>query len=731
MKLTLKILAIVLSALLCLALALLLTAYALTRDAALDFEKLSLKGGAAVTVFAADGSEADLPRGGGTARIQELPAYLPNAFVAVEDKRFYSHGGLDYRRMAKAAMKNLASFSFREGASTISQQLIKNTHLSGEKTIKRKLKEIKLAKLLEKNYSKQEILELYLNSIYFGHSAFGIDSAARFYFGKAPKELSPAESATLAALVKSPNRYSPFRDAEKCLSRRNFVLSLMKEQNYLSDSEYAAAKAEPLPAEPSEEVKPSSYFSLALEELALLLPDAGSGEPLKVYTYLDRSLQEKLEQTTTDCDCSLLVCGNEGHSVKAFHSTCGLLRRLPASTIKPLAVYAPAIEEDLVSPATPVLDEKTDFGGYCPENYDKTYGGYLSVRDALARSANVPAVRILNELGVDKAAKYLKKMALPLCDEDKTLALALGGMREGFTLKEIADGYSVFANGGRFSPSAFIERVEDARGNILYARDSLSKMEERQVFSEETCSLVDSMLKTAVKEGTAKKLRGLNFEVCAKTGTGGTDKGNTDAYTIAYTLRDTVAVWLGNRDNSPIDASGGGMPCNLALSVLQTLYQDSPPPDFSPCENVVEAALDQEEYEKNHRLLLADPASPSYLSLHELFKKSALPQGVSSKFSAPKIQTPLIQVKNGAVTLILCQTYYYDYVVKRESDGQISTIYSGKYREEIVDNSVEGGKTYTYSVTPVYQGIEGETVKLPSVHIEKSSGELPDDWWND
>ena len=184
-----------------------------------------------------------------------LPSYVKEAFVAVEDKRFYEHHGIDMHRMLGALWHNLKSFSFREGASTISQQLIKNTHLSSEKTIVRKLKEIRLARALEKKYSKDEILTLYLNSIYFGHSAFGIGQAAQFYFGKTAEELNVAESAMLAAIVRSPNRYSPFRDAERCLARRNLVLTLMQEQGLLSEEQTAAAKEAPLPQKPAAETQ--------------------------------------------------------------------------------------------------------------------------------------------------------------------------------------------------------------------------------------------------------------------------------------------------------------------------------------------------------------------------------------------------------------------------------------------------------------------------------------------
>ena len=245
MKRALTITSIVLGIFAVLLLACILYYWSVTAGVRLDKDKLTLEN-AFLTLYDGSGQEIEANAIHASATFSEIPEHVKNAFVAVEDKRFYQHKGVDVRRMAAACWKNLTSFSFREGASTITQQLIKNTHLTSEKTINRKLKEIHLARLLEKKYTKDEILTLYLNSIYFGHSAFGIESAAHFYFGKSASELLPAEGATLAALIKSPNRYSPFRDAENCKARRDLVLGLMREQNYLDETTYMKALAAPL-----------------------------------------------------------------------------------------------------------------------------------------------------------------------------------------------------------------------------------------------------------------------------------------------------------------------------------------------------------------------------------------------------------------------------------------------------------------------------------------------------
>ena len=719
MKVFGKIMLIVGAALLIALAAFVLFALISTANVKLEPEKLHTES-AQVQLLAGDGEKIASPIQ--YAELETLPPHLPAAFVAVEDKRFYAHGGLDVLRIGKAALRNIASFSFREGASTISQQLIKNTHLSGEKTIRRKLKEWKLTFELEKSYSKEQILELYLNSIYFGHSAFGVGSAAQYYFGKDAGELVPAESAMLAALVRSPNRYSPFRDGAACKERRDLVLDLMEEQGVLSAQEAKEAKETPLPQTPHEN-KTSGYVRLVFEELSETFPELDSEDKLVVETYFDRALQEKMETYSAESGCTLIAAENEGHALIAYHTTAGEIRRSPASLIKPLGVYAPALEEGLLSPATPLLDEPVSYGGYSPKNYDGKCAGYVSAREALARSLNIPAVKVMNSVTPKKSAQYLREMALPVGEEDETLALALGGMREGFTMRELASAFLTLSDGGLFAPAKCIRRVTDESGKVLYERAE----EKRRVFSEETSYLLSDMLRTAATEGTAKKLRTLPYFVSAKTGTGGTEKGNTDAYAMGYTSEHTIGVWLGNGDNSPISATGGGEPANELYALFKALYRERQPTPPARPEGIVEAALDREEYESKHRLVLADPAAPAALTKKELFSAAHLPQTVSDRFSMPRIETPHIFVKNGVVCIRLCLTQYYDYEVKREGGGENKLIYRGKWRETVCDGSVRAGVRYTYTVTPFYGEKAGESVVLPSVRLDE--GELPEEWW--
>ncbi|HBW04966.1 MAG TPA: hypothetical protein DEF02_00005, partial [Clostridiales bacterium] len=316
---------------------------------------------------------------------EDIPDNLKNAFVALEDKRFYSHGGVDYIRLARAAWNNFRAHSFKEGASTISQQLIKNTHLSQEKTIKRKLLELKLTSELEARYTKDEILEKYLNSIYFGHSCFGVKSAAEFYFSKSPEDLSLADGALLAGIVKSPNNYSPFKNPAKCLSRRALVLEAMQKNGHISEAEKLEAENAPLPVQNAVSSADSSYLARCYDELERLADENSlrlNGE-IRIFTYLDPSLQKTLSDTCalrenderSDIISAALDLASGGFV--AYYSTCGDIARSPASLFKPLCAYAPAFEEGLLSPATPIDDSPVSFGGYSPKNYGGTYGGYL------------------------------------------------------------------------------------------------------------------------------------------------------------------------------------------------------------------------------------------------------------------------------------------------------------------------------------------------------------------
>ena len=718
---------------------------AVTKDAVLDENKLLLSDDK-IELFDAQGESvknAAAFSSRETFRLDSLAPKAKYAFVDTEDKGFYSHRGFDFKRMAKATLKNAKARSFKEGASTISQQLIKNTHLSQEKTIKRKLKEFKLTRALEKRYSKDEILEKYLNTIYFGHSCFGLRSAADFYFGKQPEDLDLADSAVLAGLIKSPNNYSPFKHPENCARRKKLVLSAMRARGHIDETEESEALKKPLPDAPTSQSLDRSYFNRVFDELEELSDryDFTLGGNIRIYTYLDPRLQEYLESlgNLSETDKTYSVLDSKTHGFKAYYSTVGEIKRLPGSLIKPLLVYAPALEENLISPATPILDERTNFAGYEPKNFDGSYSGYLSVRECLSKSVNVPAVKILNSMGVAKSAEYMKKMGLAISEEDYSLALALGGMKEGFTLNGLLDAYSTFSCGGEYAEGGFIREV------LIDGRPAYHKTERKtRVFSEETAYLVNDMLKTAAKTGTAKKLRSLPFPVAAKTGTSGTEKGNSDAYALSYTTSDCVGVWLGNADNALTDITGGGLPANVLLKINEYLHRNSLPEDFPRPAGIEKAELDKAEYYATHNMILADENAPVNSRFSELFKKSAFPAARSDKYSHPATSAPTLKYEDGKVVIRLKAgaPEEYEYLIDRFDSVTHNTVYSGKFTDTFSDDKLENGKTYVYTITPVYKGTKGKSISLPAVTTKNAEGDLrpvvPDtppeivgkDWWN-
>lgn len=735
----LKIFGIVLLTVIVVATAIFFTFLTMTRDAVLDESRL-LFVEQNITVYDENGDEianTSHSTKRKSVKLEDLQRHTINAFIASEDRAFYSHKGLNYKRMLKAAYRNIKTHSFKEGASTISQQLVKNTHLTGDKTIARKLKEIRLTKKLERNYSKDQILEMYLNTIYFGHNCYGLQRAAEFYFDKKAEELSLDESAVLVGLLVSPNNYSPFKNPEKSLARRNIVLKSMLDCGYITDKQYKENCALPLTAVKKVETSANADYINAvfdeLESVDLNFYDLNNG--CKIYTNLQTNLQSFVENLEYPCDNSVIIATNDGE-VKAYKSTIGGVKRQPGSTIKPIAVYAPAIDEKLISPYSKLLDEKIDYGGYSPQNSDGNYHGYVTVTDCVSKSYNVPAVKTLNSLTIDKSEKYLRRMDIKLEDGEKNLSLALGGMEHGLTIKQIADCYTQFANSGIYSHSHFINKITTKEGKTVYEY----KKSASRAFSDGTASLINQILLETSKSGTAKKLRDIKFDVASKTGTCGNDSGNTDAYSVNYTAEHTIAVWLGDKDNKQLNITGGNQCCEISKLILEKLYSSHTPKNLEVERGTETIDIDAELYYDNNKIELADKLSPKLNILTVKTLAGNIPRVTATRFSKPTISQPTIKIENNVVKIQLCQTKYYSYIINRTKNGKIEEIYDGKWKNEIWDTPEDG--VYIYTVTPYYfDGKEkhfGQEVTLPSVIISNTSTtpqvKIPEiinkDWYN-
>lgn len=575
----------------------------------------------------------------------EIPEKLKNAFVALEDKRFYSHHGLDFLRIGKAALNNLRSGSLKEGASTISQQLIKNTHLSSEKSFRRKLSEARLALKLEREYTKDEILTMYLNMLYFGSGEYGVKNAAKRFFGKELSLLNNAECAMLAGIVKSPTKYNPINNFEESNKRKDLVLGVMYKEGVIDEKEYKAALKYDIIIKNEVNKNNIAIYILkyCIDECEKILSiDKGallSGN-FRVRTYLDMSAQETLEKAMSSSalthknvggdipDCAAIVIDNLSRGVKAFYSNCAYtseIKRQLGSLLKPLVAFAPAIENGLLSPASIMSDAPRSFTGYTPKNYKDEYYGDISVREALKLSLNIPAVEAMTLVGVENACSYLSRLGMPLTESDLNLSTALGGLTYGVHLRDLAGAYCALANGGTYADVAFIKEIRDKNGKILYSH----KPALRRVFGEDTSYLITDMLKDTALDGTAKKMSVLGYEIASKTGTvaSADPQFNTDAYNASYTSAETAIFWQGNLsgradDLLPGNITGGGSPTLFAVNYFR--HSPKPRPFIMP-KSVVELNIDKFDLDVGN-VTLADENAPYFAIKKELFSRRFMPR---------------------------------------------------------------------------------------------------------
>ena len=650
---------------------------------------------------------------------EEIPQSTIDAFVSIEDKDFYKHHGINYKRILKASLKNLSKLSFHEGASTITQQLIKNTHLTSEKTLKRKFNEVVLARTLEKNLTKDEIMTAYLNAIYFGNGTFGISEASQRYFSKNTKDLSLVESATLAGIIRSPKTYSPILNPDNCIKRRNLVLSEMYKDGKITNEEYINAKNSKLTLNLNKNfLGYNDYYNAAIDEACEKLKISEKDLILKgckIHTYLNQDLQKvatneinKLENyTSTLCDGLILTIENKSGGITSFigKSDYNLLnaKKQPGSVLKPIISYAPAIENNIIVPSTPILDEQITINNYTPHNYKNKYHGFISAKTALANSYNVPSVKIIDYVGIENAKKFANKLGLNFDKNDASYSIALGGLTNGLYIKDIANCYQAFANSGKYIRASFIKSIENSEGKTIYKNMKL----ETSVMKDSTAYLITDMLKESVKSGTCKKLNLKNLHIASKTGTVGSTKNhkNTDLWNISYTADQTMCVYIGaNLEELPSNVTGSNAPTNIAQSIY--LNTKNTKRDFERPKSVVEKDINEIEYSKHHKLLLASSSTPDRYKVKMLFPVDNIPLESSSMFDNiedfqidgkkvnDKIEISFTCQKYLSFTLF-CQNEDNVRVVKKISD------FDGKIK--IYDDKVKPGNFYSYYVVATLQ----------------------------
>lgn len=586
--------------------------------------------------------------------IEDIPPHVKNAFIAIEDQRFYQHKGIDIKRIAGAVIADIREGSLSQGASTISQQVVKMSHLTPQKTVTRKLTEIMMSIKLERYYSKEEILELYLNLAYFGNGAYGIEEASLRYFSKHAADLSLAEGASLAAVLKSPTNYAPHLHPESNRTRRDLVLQQMLSADMIDGKEYRQALKEDVQGKTFDSTQyPFGYYTdlvlqTAADELHLTQQELLSGG-YRIYTNLDPLLQNTLENTVqnkenfpspaadgTYPECAGVVINTKGeltalvggskHTTRLSFNRATEMRRQPGSTIKPVLVYAPAIEYLGYTPTTFILDQQEDFDGYTPRNAGNRYRGWITMRNAVALSINVPAVRLLQELTVPRAKAYASSVGIPFEKEDTNLALALGGFTTGVTPLELAASYLPFANEGVYRKPNCIRYITDAEGEKVFENDQPSYT----VLSEETAFLINSMLTSSVEYGTSKALSGM--QLAAKTGTSGAENEefNKDAWMVAYNREYIACIWMGFDINDEIHhlekgVTGGTYPAQMMKDIFQALYPSSEYPEFERPSTVKQVRIDKVALEERLQIRAVAPWTDPDHSLTEEFPIDAAP----------------------------------------------------------------------------------------------------------
>ena len=507
---------------------------------------------------------------------EDFPKFMKDAVVAVEDKRFYEHSGFDSRSIGRAIYVNIKAGSKAEGGSTITQQLARTLFLGQEKTYLRKIKEVFIASAIEDKYTKDAILNMYLNEIYMGRGCTGMGIAARAYFGKDVFDLSKAEITALVGIIQSPEYYSPSNNLEALKKRQQTVVNVLLQQGLLSAQEGQTIVKEELKFEPFHQNLSAhpyymAYLARQLEKQvgAQRLYQGG----LKIYTTLDSRMQKAAEYAVvkqaatfasrgiTAKDVALVSIEPQTGAIKAMvggvewdknQINMAVAPRQPGSAIKPL-YYAAAINEGVINADTELNNKPRSFNGYTPNNYAVS-PEETTVRQAIVSSYNVASVEVLDQMGVNTAIKYLEKFGIStITKEDHNLALGLGGMTQGISPLQMASAYTIFPAGGKYSSYYSIERIVDNNNKVIFEGRGSTK----KVIDSSTAATMDSILKSVVAYGT-----GTNAQIAIRSGgKTGTTTQSRDLWFMGYTSQLSTAVWVGNSDNKPVGGSrvsGGG-----------------------------------------------------------------------------------------------------------------------------------------------------------------------------
>ena len=535
-------------------------------------------------------------------KLSEVPKNLQNAFIATEDNRFYSHHGIDPIGILRAVWVNIIHDGVAEGGSTITQQLARNAFLTQDRTFKRKIMEALLALRIEQHYTKQEILEMYMNQIYFGQGAYGVQTASHVYFGKDVQDLSLAQMAVLAGLPQSPNYYSPFTNLQAAKERQAVVLGQMVKYDYLSPAQAEEAKQADLqlaekPETTSEHGGLGYFIDYVINEVSERYgADAIYKEGMKIYTTIDRKAQsaaEKAMQNLPDYytdenglhqpqGALISINPHNGHIVAMVGGRGGdsfnratMAVRQPGSSFKPFVYLAALKHGD--NPGTVYVDKPSEFHGWKPQNYSRKHYGAMTMRNAVAHSNNVVAVLAADKVGMSNVLDLAEKMGISTIQEGDrdNLAVALGGMTHGVKPIDLAVAYGVFANNGVKVKPVSITKIIDRNGNIVEEES----LDETRVVEPKYAYMMTNMLESVIKYGTGGNAY-FGRPAAGKTGTTDEEK---DAWFAGYTPDLVTVVWMGDDSGSETlhGTTGGQTPAVIWRQYMQAALADTPASNFT------------------------------------------------------------------------------------------------------------------------------------------------------
>jgi len=599
--------------------------------------------------------------------IDQIPQNLRNAFIAIEDKRFMDHKGIDIYRIFGALKADLQKMDLSQGASTITQQLIKNVYLNPEKKWKRKVVEMYYALQLERRFTKDQILEAYLNTAPLGHNVSGVKAAALYYFGKEPDQLTLAECATIAGITQYPSLYSPYLNYEKSMGKKEIVLREMLAQGLISQEEYDEAMKQEIKLSKIQKEVETTYFAdmiisdvtetlqkelgLSKEEAEIKLFNGG----LRIIATIDTDIQGIVEETFKDTklfpeseedangilqpEAAVIVIENGTGEIKAVMGgrsekvRRGLNRatqslRQPGSTIKPLAVYTPALDNGYTA-GTVIDDAPVTFGNFKPRNYSNNFKGLVTAREALQQSTNVVAVKILQDVGIQRSMEYLKKFGITtlvtredngVTNDESLSPLALGGVTNGVKPIEMAAAFSVFPNKGIYIKPISFTKILDKDGKVIFENKPMKE----KVISEQVAYLMVDLMRGVVRGGTGGNAALSKMPVAGKTGT--TTK-NVDAWFTGYSPYYTASVWIGHDEPKPMNFTGGSYPAKLWKAVMEEIHKNLEVKNFEQPGGFVSVNICTVSGKRPSELCALDPRGTRVRS--ELFIKGTEPDAES------------------------------------------------------------------------------------------------------